>query len=67
MIFYLQRPLQLHSAQAVAARNSREEESSSISETFFQSDQTTMQQHILDDVVTLCSGNSKNKGKKTNN
>ena len=49
--FYLQRPLQLHSAQAVVAGNSHEEQP--IPETFCQSVQKTMQQRILDDVVTL--------------
>ena len=49
MTVYLQRPLRLHSAQAVhvAAGNSCNEESSSIQETFAtRSDETTMQQHI---------------------
>ena len=43
----------------LAAGNSHEEEPSSIPETFCQFDQTTMQQHSLDDVVTLCSENGK--------
>ena len=57
MPVYLQQPRQLHSAKALVAGNSCEEETSSIPETFCQSDQTTMQQNILDDVVTLYRGN----------
>ena len=52
-------------AQAAAAGNSCEEEPSLIQETFCRPDQTTMQQHILDDVVTLCSENGKKLRKKT--
>lgn len=43
----------------LAVGNSCEEVNSSIPETFCHSDQTTMQQHSLDDEVTLCSENGK--------
>ena len=51
-------------AQAVAPGNSREEEPNSVLERFCQSDQTIMQQHVLDDVVTLCSENCKKSRKQ---
>ena len=50
--------------QAVAAGNPCEEEPSSILETFCHSDKTTMQQHIFDDVVSLCSENGKKSRKQ---
>ena len=51
-------------AQAVAGGNSCEEEPNSVLETFCHSDQTTMQQHILDDVATSCSENGKKSRKQ---
>ena len=50
--------------QTVEAGISCEEEPSSVIETFCHSDQTTMQQHILDDVVILCSENGKKSRKQ---
>ena len=52
------------SSSWLAAGNSCEEEPSSVPETHCQPDETTMEQHIFDDVVTLCSKNGKKSRKQ---
>ena len=51
-------------ADRLTAGNSREEEPSSVEETHCHPDRKTMQQHIFDDVVTLCSENGKKSRKQ---
>ena len=58
------RDLYSSSSSWLAAGNSHKEEPSSVQETCCHPDQTTMQQHIFDDVVTLCSKNRKKSRKQ---
>ena len=53
-----------YSSSWLAAGNSQEEEPSSVLETRCHPDQTTMQRHIFDDVVTSCSKNGKKSRKQ---
>ena len=67
MTVCLQRPVQFQlKLTTVAAGNSHKEEPSSVLETRCHPDQTTMQQHISDDLVTLCSKNGKKSRKQKN-
>ena len=58
------RDLYSSSSSWLAAGNSHKEEPSSVQETCCHPDQTTIQQHIFDDVVTLCSKNRKKSRKQ---
>ena len=60
----LQRPLQFQLKLWLAAGNSHKEEPSSVLETRCHPDETTMQQHILNDVVILSSKNGKKSRKQ---
>ena len=58
------RDLYSSSSSWLAAGNSHKEEPSWVLETRCHPDETTMQQHIFDDVVTLCSKNGKKSRKQ---
>ena len=58
------RDLYSSSSSWLAAGNSREEEPSSVLETHCQPDETTIERHTFDDVVTLCSKNGKKSRKQ---